>query len=223
MPGTSSIHVAVVASHSLAKRYLSELITAQAGFLLLPILESSNLAVVPLSGPIVIVIDLWGTLLPITELLDRLAKAIPHSSFLATDRFRTPVEVVQLLKAGFSAYLCHDEAPHQLANAVAKVADGGIWASSEAMRLYVEATSRRSRACLAGVSALTLREDQILELLRRRYSNREVAELLGISESTVKFHVSNVLTKLNVRDRRALATHHTRLRPSLERAEAVGE
>lgn len=222
MPGPSSIHVGVVASHSLAKCYLCELIAAQPNLLLLPIQDTSHSTIVPLPGRIVIVIDLLGTLLPITEHLDRLAKAIPHSSFLATDGSRMPAEVVQLLKAGFSAYLSHDEVPHQLANAIVSVANGGIWASPQAMQLYVEATSRRSRS-VPGAAALTVREHQILELLRRRYSNREVAELLGISESTVKFHVSNVLTKLNVRDRRALATHHTILRPSLERAAAVGE
>ena len=45
---------------------------------------------------------------------------------------------------------------------------------------------------------------QTADLLRKRYSNREIASFLGISESTVKFHVSNVMSKQNVHCRREL-------------------
>jgi DNA-binding CsgD family transcriptional regulator len=70
------------------------------------------------------------------------------------------------------------------------------------LRIYVDLTSARNSIRATGIATLTVRENQILDLLRRRYSNKEIANHFGISESTVKFHVSNVLTKLNVNDRR---------------------
>ena len=51
---------------------------------------------------------------------------------------------------------------------------------------------------------MTPREIQVLHLVRRRLSNKEIAQLLAICESTVKFHVSNILGKLQVGSRQDL-------------------
>lgn len=53
-------------------------------------------------------------------------------------------------------------------------------------------------------SRFTLREEQVIMLLAKRFSNKEIANLLGISNRTAKFHVSNVLRKFGIRDRRDL-------------------
>jgi DNA-binding NarL/FixJ family response regulator len=98
----------------------------------------------------------------------------------------------------------------QIGAAIAAIADGGFWASPQVMRSYLDTTASR-----AGMGhrnhTLTLRENQVLELLQKRYSNKEVARLLGISESTAKFHVSNVLAKVNVTSRRELALNQLSL------------
>jgi DNA-binding NarL/FixJ family response regulator len=52
---------------------------------------------------------------------------------------------------------------------------------------------------------VTAREGEILQLLMRRLSNKDISSLLAISERTVKFHVSNILSKLQVSDRRGLS------------------
>jgi DNA-binding NarL/FixJ family response regulator len=51
------------------------------------------------------------------------------------------------------------------------------------------------------VEALTRREVEILRLLAAGYSNREISEAFGVQEGTIKNHVSNILSKLGVRDR----------------------
>jgi DNA-binding NarL/FixJ family response regulator len=53
--------------------------------------------------------------------------------------------------------------------------------------------------------SLTAREGQVLQLLMRRSTNKEISGVLGISERTVKFHVSNILSKLQLEDRRGLS------------------
>ena len=123
-------------------------------------------------------------------------------TFLALDQPSSDVEIAQLLRAGFAGFITYDQSFQFLGAAIKAVAQGQVWASPEVLRIYVDLTSPRNNIRATGIATLTVRENQILDLLRRRYSNKEIANHLGISESTVKFHVSNVLTKLNVNDRR---------------------
>jgi DNA-binding NarL/FixJ family response regulator len=61
-----------------------------------------------------------------------------------------------------------------------------------------------------GPAALTGREQQVLGLVARGHSNREIARSLGVSEKTVKTHVSSVLAKLGVQDRTQAAVYAVR-------------
>jgi DNA-binding CsgD family transcriptional regulator len=63
----------------------------------------------------------------------------------------------------------------------------------------------RSQATLSLPVGLTSREKDVLGLLLRRLSNKEIASILGITDRTVKFHVGNLLNKLQVRSRHELA------------------
>ncbi|MGZ4843417.1 MAG: response regulator transcription factor [Candidatus Angelobacter sp.] len=189
-------------SHSLAARHLVEVI--KANNMLPVILNNRNecATAFPAGARVVIIIDLWGPPLPVTDYLDAFAAAVPDGAFLALDEPRDPVEIAHLLRAGFSGFISHDQAIGLLGAAINAVAEGQVWATPEVIRIYLDLTSRRSGMRATGIEILTVRENQVLDLLRRRYSNKEMAKFLGISECTVKFHVSNVLTKLNVSDRR---------------------
>ena len=194
----SDIYVGLVMSHSLAARHLVEVIKANN---MLPVVldnRSECATAFPLGARVVIIIDLWGPPLPVTDYLDAFTAAVPEGAFLALDGPRDEVEIAHLLRAGFSGFISHDQAIGLLGAAINAVADGQVWATPEVIRIYLDLTSRRSGTRTSGIEVLTVRENQILDLLRRRYSNKEMAKFLGISECTVKFHVSNVLTKLHV-------------------------
>ncbi len=200
----NEIGVGIVASHLLVAHHLLELLRSNAS--LLPVILSEGVKsakLFPKGLPVVILIDLWRLPLPAFEYLDAFSQAIPGCAFLALDRARTDIDVAQCLLTGFAGFVSHSEA-NLLVSAVEAVAVGRLWISPEVARLYFQLTSSRTAIRGAGVGTLTTRERQILDLLRRRYSNKEVADCLGISESTVKFHVSNVLMKLNVSNRREL-------------------
>lgn len=202
---TTRIYVGIVSSHLLAAHHLFELIKADPGMLphtLAGGTKSTNCF--PADARVVILIDLWGLPAPASEYLDAFVTELPRCAFLALDRARNEIDVAQLLRTGFAGFISHDEALHLLGPAINAVADGGVWAAPGAMRLYMNLTSPRAKVRGLRVRTLTVRENQILDLLRRRYSNRELANCLQISESTVKFHVSNVLMKLNVKNRRDL-------------------
>src|SRR5690348_8363817 len=192
---TTPICVGIIPSHSLAAHYLVELIKSNLNMLPAILSDGVNSTkVFPPRAPVVILIDLWGLPLPTCEYLDAFGKAIPGCAFLAMDRARKGTDVAQLLRAGFSGFISHEEALYLLGPAIEAVAQRCIWTSPEVIRIYMNLTSPRT-ATRRGAEMLTVRENQILDLLRRRYSNKEMANLLGISESTVKFHVSNVLMK----------------------------
>lgn len=194
------IYVGLIMSHALAARQMVEMVKLEN---MRPVLMSlENTGGFPVGAQVVIVFDLWGLPAPVSECLNAFSRATPQVAFLALDQPNSDVEIAQLLRAGFAGFITYDQSFHFLGPAIKAVAQGQIWASPEVLRIYVELTSPRSNIRATGLATLTVRENQILDLLRRRYSNKEIANHFGISESTVKFHVSNVLTKLNVSDRR---------------------
>lgn len=200
------IYVGIFSFHTLAAHYLVELVRRNLNMTAVVLshdLESAHLF--PPESAAVILIDLWDLPLPTGEYLETFGRAIPRCVFLALDRARDRTDIAQLLRAGFSGFISHDEALYLLGPAIEALAQHRIWTSPEVIDLYMNLTSQRTVFRGARVEMLTVRENQILDLLRRRYSNREIASFLDISESTVKFHVSNVLMKLNASNRRDLA------------------
>lgn len=105
----------------------------------------------------------------------------------------------QSLEAGASGYLvkCDVDGPG-LREAVRAVMVGKTWMSRSAANSLASCVAGRTRET---GTALTPRERQTWELLAHGLTNRDIANSLGISERTVKFHVSNVLNKLMVSSR----------------------
>jgi DNA-binding NarL/FixJ family response regulator len=212
---TSRIYVGILSSHALAADYLVALVKQHDN--MIPIALTDGVAsarALPKHSCVVIVIDLWGLPLPASEYLKAFTFMIPSCSFLALDRNRNGTDVAQFLRLGFAGFSSYENAAHYLGPAINAIAAGDVWASSEAVRIYMDLTSQRAGAQGVTAQPLTAREAQVLDLLRKRYSNKEMASWLRVSESTVKFHVSHVLTKLNVSNRRALADNRLILGPT---------
>ncbi|MFI7616085.1 response regulator [Nonomuraea terrae] len=115
--------------------------------------------------------------------------------------------VYDALRAGASGFLLKDVRRDDLVHAVRVVAAGeSLLAPAITTKLIAEFTSRAAAPRPAGppperLAALTARERETLRLIARGLSNAEIARELVVSEHTVKTHVSNVLTKLGLRDR----------------------
>jgi DNA-binding NarL/FixJ family response regulator len=112
-------------------------------------------------------------------------------------------EYVYALRAGASGFLLKDVPPDQLAAGVRLVGDGdALLAPSITRRLIEEfAASHTSADTIPGFSELSPRELDVFKLLASGMSNNEIAAELIIGETTVKTHISRILTKLGVRDR----------------------
>ncbi|GAA1588018.1 DNA-binding NarL/FixJ family response regulator [Actinoplanes couchii] len=115
-------------------------------------------------------------------------------------------EVVAVVAAGATGYLRKDSPPEELVAAIHAVAAGGaVIAPRILARVLDRLTSALSTLpdanALSRLSPLTAREREVLVQVARGHSNSEIAGAFGVSETTVKTHVRNVLTKLRLRDR----------------------
>ena len=107
------------------------------------------------------------------------------------------------IRLGAKGYLLKDVSLDTLTNAIRLVAAGGTMISPVVTERLVRGIHEARLPADNGYSqeALTSREAEILRLMTGGYSNREIATALDLSEGTVKNHVSNILSKLGVRDR----------------------
>lgn len=105
--------------------------------------------------------------------------------------------LVSLLARGYRGYVSTEAPPSVLKDAMKAVASGSVWAPRELM-----AHALSSIVAVPGPAAApTPREREVLALISKALSNRAIADKLGITERTVKAHVSSLLTKYQVRSR----------------------
>jgi DNA-binding NarL/FixJ family response regulator len=113
-------------------------------------------------------------------------------------------ETYSLLQMGAKGLLTYEEAREQLPRALPLVANGGFWVPRAVLSGFVDSIlgGSHGRRLKADTSAdLSRREQEVLNLLLENMANKEIGNKLNISERTVKFHVSNLLSKFGVRRR----------------------
>lgn len=112
--------------------------------------------------------------------------------------------IYKALRAGASGFMLKDTPPADLVTAVRVVAEGGALLSPSVTRRLISrfAEHRAADPALSTKAGdLTSREKEVLLAIARGLNNREISETLFIGAATVKTHVSNVLSKLGLRDR----------------------
>ena len=158
---------------------------------------------IPRVKPDVVLLDMRMPNLSGLDVLNalRAKDVLPPTIILTT--FDDDQMVLAGMKAGARGYLLKDVSLEQLVEAVKAVAAGGSLVQPVVtQRLLAGLTHMQNDfASLDRPDPLTERETEILRLMAGGYSNKEIANSLGVAEGTVKNHVSNILSKLGVRDR----------------------
>jgi DNA-binding NarL/FixJ family response regulator len=110
--------------------------------------------------------------------------------------------VLDCIVAGARAYLDPTAGPSALLTAIHVMMEGSIWAPRRLLsKLIDRLLSKRDTSLASADPHLTLREQQVLDLILKARSNREIAGQLGIEERTVKAHVGRLMRKTGVENR----------------------
>jgi DNA-binding NarL/FixJ family response regulator len=130
-------------------------------------------------------------------------EVLPRARTVVLSNTPSQQEALLALNVGASGY-CHAQATPQMLRQIATVVgNGGLWIGPELMSRVMAAANRFFAPAPehSALSSLTSREKEVALAVGRGISNREVAELLEISERTVKAHLGAIFEKLGVRDR----------------------
>jgi DNA-binding NarL/FixJ family response regulator len=133
-----------------------------------------------------------------------LTRAAPSARVLILTTFEQDDYVFGALRAGASGFLLKRSRPEELIAAVHTVAAGESLLSPSVTRLVIDRMAQQpvpELAAAAKLDALTPREREVLELIARGLSNREIATQLYVEESTIRTHVKRIQMKLALRDR----------------------
>ncbi|MFL5644549.1 MAG: response regulator [Chloroflexota bacterium] len=157
--------------------------------------------------PDVVVMDIRMPVLDGIEATRRIVRdaAVPNARVLILTTFDADENVVEALRAGASGFLLKDVTPADLVVAIKTIAAGeALLAPAVTRRLldrYADRLPPVNEERNAALRDLTEREVEVLKLVGRGLSNREIAESLFLAEPTVKTHISHVFDKLDLRDR----------------------
>ena len=161
--------------------------------------------------PDVVLMDLVLPGIDGVEATRRVKSVSPSTRIIVLTSFADDDKVFPAVKAGAISYLLKDVQPEELARAIrAAQRNEAVLHSEVAAKLMQEFTQPRPSE--DSVEQLTEREMDVLRLIAKGQSNKEIADTLIISEKTVKTHVSNILSKLHLADRTQAAIYALRQR-----------
>ncbi|OCA89862.1 response regulator [Bacillus sp. FJAT-27986] len=150
--------------------------------------------------PEIMIMDL---LMPVMDGIDatkHIVETIPNVKVLILTSMSDQNHAIPALDAGASGYLLKESDPEELILAIKKAVNGEIYIHSKitAELMTVLQTNKSKQNSL---ESLTQREKEVLKEITNGKSNKEIASALYITEKTVKTHVSNILSKLELQDR----------------------
>ena len=206
----ASIRVLVADDHAVVRQGLRTFLELQEDIEVVADVADGRQALVAVAehDPDVVLMDLVLPEVDGVEAIRRIASERPNIRVIALTSFLDDDKLFPAVRAGAAGYLLKDVEPAELVKAIRTVHAGeGLVHPAVAARLMEEVAAAGGREAR---DSLTPRERQVVDLIARGLSNKRVALDLGISEKTVKTHVSSILGKLGLTDRTQVALHAVR-------------
>ena len=206
--------IVIADDHELARAGLRAMLTDQRGFELVG--EASNgqeaLLLCRRLQPDLALIDVRMPEMDGLSTCRAVKQECPATSVILVTMHANPEYLFEALKAGAAGYVLKDVSQRELISAVQKVLHGESILNQELMARLLQRLARETPGqedLPAG--RLSPREREVLELLTKGQTNREIARKLTVSVSTVKIHVEHILAKLGVSDRTQAAVRATEM------------
>jgi DNA-binding NarL/FixJ family response regulator len=192
--GVRTIRVLIADDHLVYRIGMRNLIGSEPGFEVIGEAADGNqaLELYHKLKPDVLLLDLRMPQKNGVEVVRLVREEFRDAHILIVTSYQTEEEIFQVLQAGALGYVIKDVGREMLVQAIRAVHAGNRWLAPAIRKQFDDRALRQQ---------LTSREVEVLRLLARGLTNREIANVYGISASTVKNHLNNVMAKLEVADR----------------------
>jgi DNA-binding NarL/FixJ family response regulator len=202
----SKIRVVIADDHAILREGVRALLAAQPDIEVIGEAADGKQAVEKVAAldPDVVLMDIAMPGLGGIEASLEIKKAGGRTRILVLSQYEDREYVRRLLASGVSGYVLKKSAGAELANAIRAVHRGGLVLDPEVARVAMEEAGPRKPGEADPYEALTDREKQVLKLVAEGRSNKEVADVLGISVKTAMSHREHVMEKLGVHNRTEL-------------------
>lgn len=195
---TDKIKILIIDDHPLMRRGIKQLIELEKNFEVVGDAGSGNegIALALKTQPDLIILDLNMKGLSGLDTLKSLRNEDVDARIVILTVSDAKNDIFALIDAGADGYLLKDTEPDTLLGQIKQIAQGEVILSDSIKDLLLERSSSQDP-----IHALTDREMDVLQLIAKGLSNKQIAAQLFISEETVKVHIRNLLRKLNVHSR----------------------
>lgn len=195
---TDAIRVLIVDDHPLVRRGLTSLLTGVAGIDVVGAVSDGAEAITSAERtlPDIVLMDVSMPGMSGMEAARELRSRAPETRVVMLTSFSQHDVVVEAFDSGAVGYLLKDSNPDELINGIRAAARGDAPVSPRAAKELIEERTHRRP-----MDELTQRERDVLSLVARGLTNKQIAWRLGISEKTVKAHLGSVFDRLGVQDR----------------------
>lgn len=202
-PSPSPIRVVLVDDHRLVRDGLSSLLSAYGDILVVGTAADGEeaLRVVGECRPDVVLMDLSMPRRDGVAATAEIAVSYPETQVVVLTSFAEASRVQAALDAGAVGYLLKDSEPQALVTGLRDVVRGGAALDPRVARAAI--APRKGPATTSG--GLTEREREVLRLVGKGLANKQIGRVLGISERTVKAHLTNAFARIGVGDRTSAA------------------
>lgn len=195
--------VVVIDDHPLFRKGVADLIAMTPSLKLVGEAADGEggIRVVALTDPDLVLLDLNMKGLDGLETLKRLRERDPEVRVVMLTVSDNEEDVVAALRAGADGYLLKDMEPEEILGGLARVTQGRLVLSDRLVDLIARGLRDEPSPMRPSEAGLTPREEEILALLERGYSNKLIARDLNLTVGTVKVHVKHILRKLRLKTR----------------------
>ena len=202
-----AIAIQTISSHPLLTRAVEEILADAKEYAILPSASNEAEATSQTDFPRLFLLDACSLGTDLGPLAERCRSRLPGSKFLALvpPLDSNYADEIRLFYWGIEGFVKLSETwQTELPRAIHSIVNGEYWVPPEVLTAFVRHAQALEQSRLLPGHSLTAREGQVLRLLMRRLTNKAISKALAISERTVKFHVSHILGKLGLEDRRSL-------------------